>query len=122
MKRALLLRRGVLALERIADALEYALGTQHAAQPDERDIERFDGMTEVQEELAAAIEILEEEGYTVPPESYRALGLDPKRAADREPDERELAAERPDELTPDDPPEPPEPPDPDEPVTARRRT
>lgn len=118
-----LIVRGVHALERIATVLErIALdacqidltAAEQAAASTPQELERFDGLSEVEEELAAAIEELEEQGIIVPAESYRKLGLEvPRRES--EPTAEELAADQP---APDDPPEPPEP---DEPIVARRR-
>lgn len=113
-----LLARAVEALERQADAMERALepaDDPQALDPQLPDKEllpgagkplREDGWTPVEEELAAAIEELEDEGVLVPASSYKALGLDPPRRED-EPD-----APPADEPTAD----PAEPPEPEEPA------
>lgn len=125
MSTARLIVRAVHALERIANTLNRiaieSLGIDltadaQAAAMTERELERSDAVSEIDEELIAAIEILEENGYTIPAESYRKLGLDVPRK-EEEPTAEELEADQP---TPDEPAEPPEPPEPDEPITARR--
>lgn len=81
-------------LERIANSLEVYLsdvcGVDITAQSatdnmQSTELERFDSLGPAQQEFAAMIEIMEEQGVRIPAAAYKLIGLDPPHNDGQEP-------------------------------------